>query len=227
MKLSGSILKLLAVITMVIDHIGAYMLNDVPACTETLFTVGTTDITVVWLMRTVGRLAFPLFCFLMVEGFYHTHDRSRYGRQLLLFALLSEIPWDLINHGRWFCLSSQNVFFSLWLGYLAMVLMDKYRGDRFILFLGMTVLAVSTILFRADYGMGGFLFMISLYVWRRSWLGKFLPGIFLLPTGWAACLASIPCRFYNGTRGFIKGNWLKFTFYIFYPVHLLVLWWLK
>lgn len=225
--ISGSSLKLMAVIFMVIDHIAAYTLTDIPLFNNAYAVAFNTDISIVWLMRTVGRLAFPLFCFLMVEGFCHTHDRRRYGLQLFLFALFSEIPWDLINHGRWFCLSSQNVFFSLWLGYLAMMLMNQARTERFNQILGMIILVVSVILLRVDYGLGGFLFISLFYLWRgTSWI-KFIPGLVLLPSGWAACLASVPCRLYNGSRGFIQGNWLKFSFYAFYPVHLLILWWLK
>ena len=93
---SGSFLKVVAVVTMLIDHIGAgivfpMLMNGLP-----LFSLSFEDSVLVYrLLRMIGRTAFPVFCFLLVEGFFHTGNRKRYFASLVLFALLSEIPFDL------------------------------------------------------------------------------------------------------------------------------------
>ena len=92
-------LKLLAMVTMLIDHMGF-----------TLFPYA------LW-MRCVGRLAFPIFCFLIAEGCAHTHDKKRYAARLLVFAVLSEPAFDLM-HGVWFTMDYQNVLWTLLLGAL-------------------------------------------------------------------------------------------------------------
>ena len=96
--LSGSALKVLAMVIMLIDHTAAFLLVKSAAATRTLFVLGGTDISIYRIMRDVGRAAFPIFCFLLVEGFVHTHNRFKYGRNLLIFACISEIPWDLVHN---------------------------------------------------------------------------------------------------------------------------------
>ena len=94
--LSGSVLKLIAIILMLIDHTGVMILYNYPATTATLFSFGGVDYSWYRIFRDVGRAAFPIFCFLLVEGFLHTHDRKKYGLNLLLFACISEIPWNFM-----------------------------------------------------------------------------------------------------------------------------------
>ena len=94
--LSGSALKMIAVITMLIDHIGAVLLSMYQPAQKILFTLFGREYTVYLIFRDIGRAAFPIFCFLLLEGFRHTRSRFLYGRNLLLFALLSEIPWNLM-----------------------------------------------------------------------------------------------------------------------------------
>ena len=87
--LSGSALKLIAIIVMLIDH-GAYiLLSQHPSGFTPLFYIGGNAYTPYRICRDIGRIAFPIFCFLLLEGFCHTHDRRKYGRNLLLFALIS------------------------------------------------------------------------------------------------------------------------------------------
>mgnify|MGYP002239450043 CR=1 FL=1 len=89
--LSGSTLKLIAIILMLIDHTGLMILYNYPATTATLFSFGGVDYSWYRIFRDIGRAAFPIFCFLLVEGFLHTHNRKKYGLNLFLFACISEI----------------------------------------------------------------------------------------------------------------------------------------
>ena len=94
--LSGSVLKLIAIILMLIDHVGVMILYNCPATTATLFSFGGIDYSWYRIFRDIGRAAFPIFCFLLVEGFLHTHDRKKYGLNLFVFACISEIPWNFM-----------------------------------------------------------------------------------------------------------------------------------
>ena len=87
--LSGSTLKVIAVVTMLIDHIGAILLSMYQPALKTLFTLFGREYSVYLIFRDIGRVAFPIFCFLLLEGFLHTHDRFRYGMNLFIFSLIS------------------------------------------------------------------------------------------------------------------------------------------
>ena len=104
--LSGSTLKLIAIITMLIDHIGAAVIARLLIAgqgSEMLYKI-------YYAMRAVGRVAFPIFCFLLVEGFFYTGSRKKYALRLFGFALLSEIPFDLAFSGKILEFGYQNVF---------------------------------------------------------------------------------------------------------------------
>jgi hypothetical protein len=236
--LSGSWLKVIAMVSMVIDHSAYFILRYVDTFTTTLFIVGHRHVTWFYLMRCVGRLAFPLFCFLIVEGFLHTHDRKKYGRNLFVFALLSEIPFDLARCGHlsW---AGQNVFFTLFLGFLALCAISRWeKGEMWnvkygmwnenrLLALRLLGLIAAGILMHTDYGTSGVSFIILLYVLRRNRIFQAAIGCIMLPMRWIAGLAFIPINMYNGQRGFIQGPWAKYLFYAFYPLHLLVIYFIK
>lgn len=221
--LSGSGLKLIAVITMLIDHIGAAIVIYDPT---PLFTLGETTYTLYWLMRKIGRLAFPIYCFLLVEGFHHTRDRFAYARNLLIFALISEIPWNLLWGNDWFY-EDQNVFFTLFLGLMVMCVIDQYRQDlkREVPLLLLLLLAAFCL--NADYGVLGFGLILVLYLLsqRRDW--QSLAGCTVMHGSPAAMLAFIPINLYNGKRGFVKGRVAKYAFYAFYPLHMLALYFIR
>lgn len=100
----------------------------------------------VGIFRCIGRLAFPLYCFLVAQGFRHTRDIRAYARRLLLLALISEVPFDLLIFGRISSAMEQNVVFSLLLGLLALYAVRMLKGNR--LFSAMAGL-------RADAGCDG------------------------------------------------------------------------
>ena len=127
--LSGSALKLIAVITMLVDHTACFLLVSVPIFNKKLVINSTPyDFSFYIFLRAVGRLAFPIYAFLLTEGFQHTHDRKKYALNLLGFALISEIPWNLL-HGGTMHYKTQNVFFTLFLGLLCMIIYETYQQD--------------------------------------------------------------------------------------------------
>lgn len=221
-SMTGSALKLLAVVSMVVDHVGMFVFRNNEAFQQVLCTLGSREITPYFLMRAFGRLAFPIFAFLIVEGFVHTRDRFKYGRNLLLFALISELPWNLIHAGTW-NYPTQNVFFTLFLGYMGLCCMSYWKEEPMKKVVGLLLLLAVSFKFRADYGYRGFAFILMLYALRDSLLLKSVIGCCMLPGAWMPGLAFIPIALYNGKRGFIQGAWGKYCFYAFYPVHLMIL----
>ena len=221
-RVSGSTLKLLAVFSMLIDHIGMFLCRNNEVFLQTLFTIGNREVTPYFLMRAFGRLAFPIFAFLIVEGFIYTRNRFKYGRNLLLFALISEIPWNLVHTGTWHY-PGQNIFFTLFLGYMGLCCLSYWKEDNVKKSIGLLLLLAISFKFRADYGYRGFGFILMLYALHSQLLLKSVIGCCMLPGAWMPGLAFVPISRYNGKRGFIRGTVWKFCFYAFYPVHLLVL----
>lgn len=219
--LSGSWLKMLAMVSMVIDHTAYWLLRGNADFMEPLFVVGSKHISYYFLMRSIGRLAFPLFAFLIVEGFVYTRNRRRYGRNLFLFAVISEVPWALLHHG--FHLSGHNVMFTLLAGFLGLCVIERYRVQPARLASILLGMVAVLIVLRPDYGGTGFAFIIQLYTLRRHLLLQVIVGSFMLPSKWIAGLAFIPIALYNGQRGFIQGQYAKYLFYAFYPLHLLLI----
>ena len=219
--LSGSWLKVLAMVSMAIDHTTYWLLRGNADFMEPLFMVGSKHISYYFLMRSIGRLAFPLFAFLIVEGFVHTRDRRKYGRNLFLFAVISEVPWALLHHGVH--LSGHNVIFTLLAGFLGLCVIERYRVQPARLASILLGMVAVLIVLRPDYGGAGFAFIILLYTLRRHLLLQVIVGSFMLPAKWIAGLAFIPIALYNGQRGFIQGQYAKYLFYAFYPLHLLLI----
>lgn len=225
--LSGSALKVLAMAIMLIDHSAAFLLNRYAPATAALFTLGNTSYSIYRIMRDVGRAAFPIFCFLLVEGFLHTHDRRKYGLNLLVFACISEIPWNFAHGGEILNPARQNVFFTLFLGYLAFCAMDHYKereGMQLLCMLGL--FAVSCFL-NADYGWRGYVFLLIMYWLRDQKAAQAVIGSSWLYYEWKACFAFLAINMYNGKRGFIQGKGAKYFFYAFYPVHIAILYLLQ
>ena len=196
---SGTALKTIACITMLVDHIGA-------SCIEAgILTPGLDAGTLSqdalsayplyrldMVLRFTGRLAFPLFCFLLVEGFVHTHNVKGYLGRLVLFGLLSEVPFDLAFFRTPFDFSAQNVYWTL-------------------------ALAACT-----DYNASGVIIICALYLTRTNRKWQCLAGALLFMFELTAPLAFVLIWFYNGQRGACSPLQKK-AFYWFYPVHLLVL----
>jgi hypothetical protein len=226
--LSGSTLKIIAMVTMMIDHFAAsvivgmlqYQVHDQGSYNTLLNEYN--------VMRNIGRVAFPIFCFLLVEGYHYTRNAWKYAIRLSIFAIISEIPFDLALFNRVVDFSHQNVFFTLLIGLLTVKCMDllwqKYQNS----FAGWTASAgviilgaVAADLLGTDYGSRGVLCIVIFYIFRNSRLWQVAAGniayVNMLnePT---ATFAFLPIAAYNGKRG-LK---LKYVFYAFYPAHVLI-----
>ena len=218
--LSGSMLKTIALISMLIDHTAVALLSGTAI---NVLSIGPLTISLYTVMRKIGRVAFPIYCFLLVEGYRYTRSFKKYASGIFVFALISEIPWNLVHVNSIFNIFSQNVFFTLFLGLLGIYVIDrvddlKKKGVALI------VLLLISIIFHADYGSTGFLFIILLFILKDSRLYQAIASACIL--GLFAACAFIPISLYNGKRGYIKGNG-KYIFYIIYPAHLMILWCLQ
>ena len=218
---SGSALKLIAVITMLIDHTG-YVFGAFPAFRTPLFTALGETVTIYFILRKIGRLAFPIYCFLIGEGLRHTRNQIAYLARLLVFAVVSEIPLNLMISGKWTCLSKQNVFFTLFLGALAIYCLQNLKNNLIKIPAMLAILAASVIL-KADYGTAGMVVILLIYVLREYPIVQVLAGYPLLSGGVYSIAAFVPISMYNGKRGFIKHPVVKYCFYLFYPLHMLLL----
>ena len=121
--LSGSALKWIAVISMLVDHAAVVFFV---ASREVGRPLLSADLYIV--LRCIGRLAFPLYAFLLAEGFFHTRSVEKYLLRLFLFGVMSEIPFDLAFRGVWLEGTYQNVYFTLALGLLAVWLWMRSTG---------------------------------------------------------------------------------------------------
>ncbi len=139
--IAGSTLKLIAMFSMLMDHIGAILLDRImiqhgameviDQQTFEVFLEANAGVYYTYqILRFVGRIAFPIFCFLLVQGFLHTRNLKKYLSRLFLFALISEIPFDLALPGRLFAWEYQNVYFTLFLGVLALVGIRIAEGKK-------------------------------------------------------------------------------------------------
>jgi len=247
--LSGSTLKIIAVISMVLDHLSRivltngimiYATRDQLSKSQWAFVDGLADITSI-----LGRIAFPIFCFLIVEGFIHTHNLLKYILTMFVFALATECVYDYVFSGSFFCISMQNVMFEFVLALImlsVLKLIEKiWKNPQLVVYV--VVVAVFSAVAEALYLDGGMygILLIAVFYWFRNY-DKFklvaaalvmvisachiIGGGFefnlnnILDMDLAAELVSlIPIALYNGKRG-LK---LKYFFYVFYPGHLAVL----
>ena len=212
--MSGTALKWIAVISMLIDHTAEVLMNHNAALTEPIWAQ------IYVLMRGIGRIAFPIYAFLLVEGFLHTRDVKKYLTRMFLFAMVSEIPFDLAVFHTPFYWGYQNVFFTLFLGLLALAGI-RWGTGLWKQALALIMCVGAAQLINCDYGAFGVFFIVLLYMTRYDKKTQTVLGALSLVWELPGILAFIPIRLYNGTRGRC-GN--KYFFYAFYPAHLLILW---
>lgn len=213
--LSGSALKVIALISMVIDHVALYLMEHDTVLYET--------------MRCVGRIAFPVFAFLIAEGFIHTRSRYRYFFTLLGFAVVSEIPWYLLNGAD----GTHNVMFTLALGVATLMVLENLLQRSMVLgFLWTLGMAGLASWLGVDYEWRGILVIVFFYLFNGyGYSFPYIKGMqffctFTLMMHFEVIGAVIACMFlylYNGKRGFVQWYIYKYIFYIMYPLHLIML----
>lgn len=247
--LSGSALKVIALLAMLIDHAAVFLAPFVPAFFyRELFPLGDRAITVYIVLRLIGRISFPIFAFLVAEGCLYTKNRLRYAASLFVAAILSKHAFALVHlmspgakgtvralllPKKAFTFAmfqgsdyvTENVFFTLFFGCLGICLYDLLKKKP--VFMACAIAAVGLLAwgFRADYGLAGFLAVMLFYLLREYYIFAAVAvccilGVITLP-------AYVILIFYNKKRGFVRGPVLKYLFYALYPIHLYVLFWLQ
>ena len=211
-------LKIIAVISMLFDHVG-YFLNSGN------FTFA----------NYLGRLAFPIFAFQISEGYIHTKNLKKYLSRLGIFALISQIPFMLFEYSIGFDYTL-NIFFTLFLGLLCIIAFDKL-DNKFLSLLIIFVLCFIGEYIKVDYGYWGILLILLFFVFKNNKLlmvlsfllmciYKYLPYLINYNFHYAYIIITIatftsiiPILLYNGKLGLKT----KYLLYIFYPLHLLIL----
>ncbi len=211
--LNGSAMKVIAMISMVIDHVALYLMEHGTVLYGT--------------MRCIGRIAFPVFAFLIAEGFIHTRSRYRYFFTLLGFAVISEIPWYLLNGAD----GTHNVMFTLALGVATLMVLENLLQRSMVLgFLWTLGMAGLASWLGVDYEWRGILVIVIFYLFNgyndsfpySRGMQFFCTFTLMMHYGViGTVMACIFLYLYNGKRGFIQGSIVKYGFYAFYPVHLL------
>lgn len=218
--ISQETLKLIACVTMLLDHIGATL---VPG----------------WTLRIIGRIAFPIYCFLLVEGVHYTRNPKKYALRLAIGAVLSELPFDLAFFGGW-TWHYQSVMLTMLLGLFALQTMAKCP-NYFLKCVAVVPFALLAEFLQTDYGGAGVL-LIALFGISRELphrlliqlLGMALICNYLIPGSRIsignvqiaielfALLALIPIAFYSGRKA-MDSKAVQWGFYLFYPLHLTIL----
>lgn len=236
-------IKIIAIITMFIDHVGAVVIQpylnakvDMIDYDLSQILTKTYDVT-----RAVGRMAFPLFCFMLVEGFFHTRNKWKYLLRLVIFALISEVPFNLAMKMTAFTFEKQSVLVTLSISFLMLIILDYVRNKEINEPLKSILTVIIVVLFagagkhlRCDYDFKGVLMVAGLYLLYPIFIYNrftYCVGSALMffwewsktVTHFPASLSPFLLCLYNGQ----KGRSMKYFFYLFYPIHLILLYYLS
>ena len=209
--LDNTSIKLIAISIMLFNHIGRVFFPGAEIFVK------------------IGEIGFPLFAFCVSEGFYYTRNKQKYLRNLLIFALISEIFFDYAFTNEIIYWFHQNVLFTISSAVLFLIIYEKINNSKqslisktiLISLILLLFLMVSTLSF-TDHDTYGILLIFIFYVFRDKPILKYSISAIILYTAYAYgySVLSIPIiMLYNGKRGFN----LKYFFYLFYPLHLLIL----
>lgn len=215
--LNAGSLKLVAVLSMTIDHIGAALLP------QYLF------------LRVIGRLAFPIYCYMIVNGMFYTKNCLRYMGRLLLLAVISESFFDYAFHKNLYYPTYQNVFFTLTIGLFTIFVIEQTKlrlsgvfFKRMLSFLLELVFlfagCFAAYMLKTDYSFYGILMIFGFYEFRFNALAscafQIYINLYLLGGVQQYAVAALPLLWlYNGEKGVLEEK-LKWVFYFYYPVHL-------
>ena len=230
-KLNRVQIKCIAIAAMLLDHLAAFLLTPekYPAL-----------IVLYIIMRIIGRIAAPVMFYFLVEGYEHTSSRKNYALRLLSFAILSQIPYSLVRFGK-ASAGDQNVIFTLLISFLMLEVTDRIKSQ---VIKGLAVALFMLISVFADWGLLGPLMVWIFYMNRgdktkqiRDYLMficiQLICTVFFLicnTQNWYEGICQlgiflvIPLlQFYNGEPG-RKTVVNKWVFYVFYPLHLILIW---
>lgn len=218
--LSGAQLKYIAFLSMLIDHVNKALIynfldRDFPLIISDLFDI-------------LGRIAFPIFAFLLVEGFFKTGSRKNYLLYLITFGIISEVPFDMFSTCEFFQPNANNIFFTLSLMLITIWIIDSLKhkmenSGKFLWYLVSLVIVAAMCLvsmnLALDYEHHAILIGYFFYIFREKPILSIVFGYgSMLKETWSL-LGFALTLLYNGKRG--RQN--KILNYLFYPVHLLIL----
>lgn len=200
-------LKMIALLTMVIDHLGAIFFPEIGS------------------LRIIGRVAFFLYAFMIAEGIYHTKNIKKYIYKLFLWAIISEIPFDFAFFGKVFYFDLQNIFWTLLISVIPLSFFRENHNIYLKLFLLISA-PIIALLLKFDYSWYGVLLIYCFYFFKNKYLYQtmlisYLSFTFAITSFFFQIfffLGLIPTWFYNGKLGKKTGNW----YYSFYAIHIAV-----
>ena len=230
---SGGLLKTIALLSMTLDHFAVIIIRNgklygySPEYYQMAIATpaGQRWLALYRVFRLLGRLAFPIFAFLLVEGFIHTGDFWKYFRRVFLMALLSELPYDLAFFNASYNFERQNTGFTLACGLLMLYGMKRFRKKPLYKWLSVVLSCAMAELLRFDYGAVAILSIALMYNFRKekalqTFSGALCSAVKSYESFCLGAAAFLPIFLYNGERGRFHSRWL---FYIYYPLHLIVM----
>lgn len=231
--LSGNQIKMIAFFLMLCDHVGYILIEQgVLYGTNAMYwnmaletPEGQNWYLAAKILRTIGRLSFPMFAFFIAEGFTHTSSFGRYLTRVGVFAAISEVPFDLACFGTAYYPQYQNVLITYFIALVALYYMKKAEKLHWLV----SVLVAGCFcyvayLVKCDYGAAGVGLICLMYLLRkeqriRLWAGAAVSAAESFEYYGVSALAFLVIRLYNGKRGIVP---MKLFFYIMYPLHLLL-----
>ena len=220
--LSGAQLKLTAILSMLIDHVNKALIYPNLVSNNGILT------TVSNIFDILGRIAFPLFCFMLVEGFFKTRSRKKYLLNLLIFGVISEVPFDMFTTASFYNTNWNNVMFTLALVLITIWSIDILKGKMqklpkalwyFVSLLIVLIMCIVAMFLALDYEHHAILMGYFFYLFHDMRVFSILFGYASMYTQPWSLLGFGLTLTYNGQRG-KQNKWLN---YWFYPVHLLIL----
>lgn len=226
--MNRTIIKYIAIIAMTLDHIGAFF----PINNSILYII----------LRTIGRITFPIMCYFIAQGAKHTSNKKKYALRILTLALISQIPWTLVHENTLLTFTffyKLNTIFTLFLGLLNLFILNSNLK----IYIKIPLFIIITISsFICDYELIGILYILAFYYLEKKHMLALLPIIYALSTIMGifinnldsfaipiyiftnlGLLLTIPLlSFYSNKKE--KNNIVnKYSFYIYYPLHLLII----
>ena len=215
--MTSFVLKIIAIVSMLLDHLSYSIYGHFS-----------------WL-NYLGRLAFPIFAFQITEGYMHTKDLKKYFLRIGLFALISQIPY-LLFISTFTSEFSLNIFFTLFAGLLAITIFDKFK-NKYLGFICAIIIGIISEFLHFDYGWFGILIIFIFYIFKNNQINMLITFLLAVSLKYIillirndfyfayyilalfTSLSIIPILLYNKKQG----KNIKYFFYIFYPVHLILL----